>query len=125
MPRSWSAKFRDAFRGVWLAASRERSFAVHLPVAGAVVAAGALLRVTLVEWCLLILAIATVLTAETFNTALEHLSRAVDQDENQEIGRALDMASGAVLLTAIGAAAVGTLVLGFRAGVMLQWWQAA
>lgn len=120
MPRSWRAKFRDAFRGTWLAASRERSFAVHLPVAVLVVLAGAVLRVTLVEWCLLILAIAMVLAAETFNTALEHLSRAVSRDKNEDIGRALDMASGAVLITAIGAAAVGAAILGYRLGVYLQ-----
>jgi len=122
MPRSWPAKFQDACRGVWLAISREKSFAVHLPVAGAVVVAGGLLRVSLVEWCLLALSSASVLAAERFNTALEHLAREIDREENVNIGRALDMASGAVLIAAAGAAAVGSIVLGWRLGILLDWW---
>jgi diacylglycerol kinase len=122
MPRSWNAKFRDALGGIWRACTREKSFAVHLPVAVLVVAAASALRVTLIEGCLLALAIALVLAAEVFNTALEHLARAIDSQENANIRLALDMASGAVLLSACGAAAVGSAVLGYRLGVWLAWW---
>ena len=41
MPRPWSDKFRDAFRGLRLAICRERSFVVHLPMAVAVAVCGA------------------------------------------------------------------------------------
>jgi len=89
----------------------------------AVIVAAAALHVSLAEWCLLILCITAVLAAELFNTALEHLARQVDRDRNPNIGAALDMASGAVLLAAVGSAIVGVLVFGYRLGLLLQWWK--
>jgi diacylglycerol kinase len=120
--RSWPAKFRDAFRGLWLAVRTERSFAVHLPMAAAVVIAAGVLRVSLVEWCILGLCITIVLAAETFNTAIERLARAKGAEQDPEIGAALDMASGAVLAAAIGAAIVGGAIFVYRLGLWLDWW---
>jgi diacylglycerol kinase len=122
MPRSWPAKFRDAFRGLWLAVRVERSFAVHLPVAAAVLVAAIALRVSLIEACVLGLCVTVVMAAEIFNTALEFLSREVTREQNPHIGEALEMASGAVLVTAIGSAAIGGAILGYRLGVLLNWW---
>ena len=122
MPRSWTHKFRDAFRGLWLAFRSERSFAVHLPMAGAVLIAGITLRVSLVEACILGLCVTIVLVAETFNTALERLAKEIDREQNSGICAALDIASGAVLLTALGSAAVGSAIYLFRVGVLLKHW---
>jgi diacylglycerol kinase len=121
--RSWPAKFRDAFRGLWLAVRSERSFAVHLPMAAAVIVAAALLRVGLTEWCLLGLCITAVLAAEAFNTAVERLAQEIDGQHNSGIAAALDIASGAVLVTALGSAAVGGTIFVHRLGILLQWWQ--
>ncbi len=98
-------------RGIVLAVRTQRSFWVHLPVAVVVVVGAALHGVTRVEWAILILCIAIVLAAEAFNTALEHLARAITDDEHEDVRHALDIASGAVLITAIGAATVGSLIL--------------
>ncbi|HEX5104747.1 MAG TPA: diacylglycerol kinase [Pirellulaceae bacterium] len=121
-PRNWSAKFRDAFRGLWLAVRSERSFSVHLPMAAAVIVLAAVMRVSLVQWCLLGVCITLVLAAETFNTALERLAREIDGESNPEIAAALDMASGAVLVTAIGAAGIGAAIFLYRLGVLAGWW---
>jgi diacylglycerol kinase len=122
MPRSWPEKFRDAFRGLWLAVRSERSFAVHLPMAAAVLIVAALLRVSLPEACLLGLCVTIVLAAEVFNTALEHLARAIDRERNEHIAAALDVASGAVLVAALGAAGVGIAIFVYRGGVLAGWW---
>jgi len=118
MARSWARKFRSAFRGVWLAFSSERSFAVHLPMTAAVAAFAALVRVSLVEACLLGLCVALVLTSEVFNTALELLSREVSRDERPGIAAALDMASGAVLVASLGAAAIGGAIFVARMSML-------
>lgn len=89
----------------------QRSFWVHLPVAVAVLIGATLHGVSLTEWAILILCIAMVLAAELFNSALEHLSQAITEEENPHIRDALDVASGAVLVTSIGALAVGCLLL--------------
>jgi diacylglycerol kinase len=110
-PPSWSRKFAVALRGILLAVRTQNSFWVHLPVAVAVLIGAALHGVTRVEWAILILCIAVVLAAEMFNSALEHLARAITKDEHEDVRHALDVASGAVLITAIGAAIVGSLIL--------------
>jgi diacylglycerol kinase len=120
--RSWPQKFRDAFRGLWLAVRGERSFAVHLPMAAAVAVAAVVLRVSLVEACVLTLCVTIVLAAEIFNTALERLAREIDREHNAHLAAALDIGSGAVLATALGSAAVGSAVFVYRLGLLLAWW---
>jgi diacylglycerol kinase len=124
MPRSWPDKFRDAFRGLGLALRREHSFAVHLPMTAAVAICGAWLRVSLLEGCILGLCVTVVLVAEVFNTAIEYLSREITRQQRPGIAAALEMASGAVLLASLGAAAIGVVVLGGRLGLILGWWTA-
>jgi len=116
--RTWSRKFADAFRRLWRAVRTQSSFAVHLLMAGAVVAAGALFSVSAVEWCLLAFAIGLVLMAEIFNTAIESLARAPGSRRHPRFRDALDMASAAVLLAAVTAAVIGVIVFGPR---MLAW----
>ena len=120
--RSWAKKFHDAFHGAWHGVAGQDSFWVHFAFAGAVVIAAAVLRASLMEWCLLVLCIAVVLAAEMFNSALEHLSRAITDEHNPHVGTGLNVGSAAVLVAAIGASIVGTLVLGYRLGACLGWW---
>jgi diacylglycerol kinase len=101
----------------------ESNFFVHLLAAAMVLAAGRILDCSLVEWSLLILCISFVLTVEMMNTAIEHLAKAVSEKRNPFIADALDMASAAVLFASIGAATVGTLILGNRLALLLRWWE--
>jgi diacylglycerol kinase len=89
----------------------QSSFAVHAGTATLVVITAALLQCTIDQWCLLLLCIALVLTAEVFNSALEVLAKAIDADHNPFLADGLDIASGAVLISALGAALVGSIVL--------------
>ncbi len=107
----WIQKFANAWRGIVIGVRGQSSFAIHLLAAVAVVALASWLRVSRIEWLILILCIASVFAAELFNTAIEHLARAITREENPEIRDALDIASGAVLATSLGAAIVGVLVL--------------
>ncbi len=114
-PRSfflrWQQKFSHALRGIRVGIHNQNSFYVHFPAALAVIAMAAWLQVSKAEWLTLVLCITIVLSAEFFNSAIEHLARAITREENPEIRDALDVASGAVLVAAIGAAVVGLLVL--------------
>ncbi len=121
-PRTWPTKFRDAFRGIARAIRSQSSFAVHLLVAAVVVLVAAVLRVSLIGWCLLVAAIGFVLVAEIFNTAIESLARRLGPRRHPRIRDALDMASGGVLLAAITAAVLGVVIFGERAGSLLGWW---
>jgi diacylglycerol kinase len=115
-------KFRFAVRGLRRGVRSESNFFVHLFMAAMVILAGWVLGCRLVDWCLLALCIAVVLATEMLNTALEHLARAVTEKRNPFVADALDMASAAVLLASVGAAVVGSIVLGNRLGLLLRWW---
>jgi diacylglycerol kinase len=120
--RCWVQKFRDAFRGLKAGVRGQSSFFVHFFIAALVVAAGAVLRVSLVEWCLLLLCIAGVLTAEMFNSALESMAKAITGESDPHLGNSLDIGSAAVLLASVGATVVGTLIFANRLGMLLGWW---
>jgi diacylglycerol kinase len=120
--RSWFRKFRDAFRGLKEGVRGQSSFFVHFLVAAAVVAAGLLLRVDRYEWCLLVLCIAGVMTAELFNSALESMARAITHEHHPHLGNSLDIGSAAVLVASIGASIVGAIIFGHRLGLLLGWW---
>jgi diacylglycerol kinase len=121
--RTWRDKFRDAIGGLAIAVCQERSFAVHIATAALVIVAAAALRVSLVEWCLLVLCISMVLAAELLNTAIERLASQIDSEHNPALGAALDLASGAVLVVALGTAVAGSLIFGYRLGLLLGWWR--
>ncbi len=119
----WNRKIVWAVRGaLWGISSQRDNFAIHLTTAAAVVLAGFWLHVNLLEWCLLVLCIATVLAAELFNTALEQLARAITREHREEIRNALDAGAGAVLIAAKGAAIVGAIIFINRLGLRFDWW---
>jgi diacylglycerol kinase len=108
--QSWLCKFTTAFRGCWRGMHGHNSFLIHLPAAVLVLAAAGYWEVTRGEWCVLVLAIALVIAAELLNSSVEALAKAVTQVEDPHVALALDIASGAVLFAAGGAAVVGALV---------------
>jgi diacylglycerol kinase len=112
--RPWRAKFRDAFRGIKLGVRGHSSFFVHFFFAALVLAAAVVLRCTLKEWCILLLCIGLVLTAELFNSAVETLFRGLDEATRERTWPALDIAAGAVLLASLIAAAIGIAIFGYR-----------
>jgi diacylglycerol kinase (ATP) len=87
---------------------------VHLCATVVVVAAGFLLDVSRSEWCWLVLAMMSVWTAEAINTAFEFLADVAYPDFHPLIKRAKDVAAGAVLIVALGAAVIALLVFGPR-----------
>jgi len=109
--RTWPEKFRDAFRGVGIGVRGQSSFQVHVLCAVAVIVVAALTGMVAWQWCALLLCVVIVLVAEMFNTSLEVMAKAIDVRYHPRLRDALDIASGAVLLAAMGAVVVGAIVL--------------
>src|SRR5438309_4133773 len=91
--RSWRHKFRDAFRGLKLGIRGHSSFFVHFFFSALVLAAAVVLRCDLEQWCLLLLCIGLVLTAELFDSALETLFRGLDETTKEKCWRSLDVSA--------------------------------
>ena len=62
------------------------------------------------EWCLLVLAIISVWTAEALNTAFEFLADVASPEFHPLVKKSKDVAAGAVLISAIGAVIIGLLI---------------
>ena len=108
---SWIRKFAIAFRGIGVGARGQNSFLIHVPVAVAVLSIAGWYQVNAAEFGVLTLCIGLVIASELFNSALEHLCRAVSPDNDARIRDVLDISSGAVLVACLSAAAVGCRIL--------------
>lgn len=107
-----SRSFAHAIRGLREVVSSQANARLHLMATLMVGAAGLSCGLDRFEWCFIVVAVASVWTAEALNTALEHACDATCPEQHPLIGRAKDAAAGAVLVTAAGAALVGVLILG-------------
>lgn len=107
--------FRFAGQGVIDLFRYENNARVHLLVAGLVVVAGLWLKLSRVEWAIILTQIGLVWAAEAVNTALEKLCDFVSPGLHPQIKAIKDLSSGAVLILAITAVVVGVLVLGGKA----------
>lgn len=99
-----------AIDGLRLMLRTQHNAWVHLAISAAVVVAGLILGLTTEAWLAIVLAIAIVWVAEAFNTSFELLCDVASPDFHPLVKAAKDVAAGAVLLSAIAAVAVGTIV---------------
>ena len=102
--------FGFAFRGIWRLLRSQANARIHLIATVAVVFLGLILRISAVDWCLVIGAASMVWAAEALNSALEFLADYSAPKWHPLIEHAKDVAAGAVLLTAIGALIIGVIV---------------
>ncbi len=110
-PKGFLGSLNCAIEGVLWAARTQRHMLVHLLAAVAVLVAALALRLTLLEFALLALAIILVLFAELMNTALEVVVDLVSPEYHELARRAKDVAAGAVLVASVGAMIMGYLAL--------------
>ncbi|GAB3746562.1 diacylglycerol kinase family protein [Spirosoma pomorum] len=106
--------FRFAAQGIIDLFRFENNAKVHLLIAVAVVGSGFWLRLSAVEWAILVTQIGLVWAAEAVNTAIEKLCDFVSPGIHPQIKAIKDLASGAVLILALTAVITGLLILGNR-----------
>jgi diacylglycerol kinase len=120
--RRWRHWFRDAVRGLKLGLRGNSSFAVHYFCAAVAVAACLALQCRLWEWCLILVCVGTVFTAEMINSAIETLYHGLAPDVRPASKASLDIAAGAVLTAGLVAGLVGLIVFVNRLGELMRWW---
>ena len=102
--------FLYAFAGLRLLLREEHNARIHATITVLVVVAGIVLRVSPVEWGVLVICIGMVLSAEAFNSAIERVADYLTIERDERIRDIKDLAAGAVLLCAIAAAVAGLIV---------------
>lgn len=103
--------FRNAWNGVVIAFMTQPNLRVHLIFFLVINMASYLLSVTLIEYIILLLISALVITAEMVNTTVEALGDEVAQGKYKHlIGVSKDVSAGAVLISAMFAALIGFII---------------
>ena len=100
-----------AIEGIIYTARTQKHMRRHFIAALAVLLAVLLLRVSPLEFTLLVISVCFVLCAELLNTAIEVIVDMVSPEFHPLAKTAKDVAAGGVLVAAIGAALMGYLIL--------------
>ncbi len=102
--------FRYAFMDIGTMLKSQHNAWIHAGATSGVLAAGWAWHINRTEWCLVVLAIMAVWTAEALNTAFEFLADATSPEFHPLIKHAKDVAAGAVLISAIGSVVIGLII---------------
>lgn len=97
--------------GLQQAFKEERNLKIHLGMASVISLLGLVFQLSLAEWRWLILIIFLVILMEMLNTIIENLVDLITEGKYHPLAKKVkDMAAGVVLLSAILALAVGSLI---------------
>jgi diacylglycerol kinase len=102
--------FSFAFKGISALISSEPNAKIHLMATFAAISAGLLLNISLIEWCIIIFAIALVWISEAFNTVIEKTMDQLLPDFNEKTKYIKDVSAGAVLISSIAALIAGLII---------------
>lgn len=83
---------------------------IHCTALILVLAAGAVVRLTVTEWCICLILCAMVMSLELVNTAVEAVVDLVTEEKRPLAKLAKDTAAGAVLIAAIASVIIGLLI---------------
>ncbi len=101
---------RCALNGILYALLHERNMRVQLAVFVLVISAAFLLKISRIDFLIIIAMSALVFSLELANTAIEQLADRVLPEQDLIIGRVKDVMAGAVLLASIFAVVVGFII---------------
>ena len=109
--QNFSNTFKNARKGMRLSIKSERNIRVHLFTASLVLVTAYCLNFSIVKFCILLLTIAGVISAEMFNSAIEFSLDAIFHNRYcRMVGMAKDIAAGAVMIVTISAVMIGVLL---------------
>ncbi|MCU0488419.1 MAG: diacylglycerol kinase family protein [Anaerolineales bacterium] len=120
--KSRADSFRWAFEGWWYVLRTQRNAWIHALVSLMVIGLSAWLRLSRIEWAVILIAIAIVWTAEFANTALEAVVDLASPEQHYLAKIGKDVAAAAVLITAISSVLIGLLILGPPLLAKIQGW---
>lgn len=113
--KNWKNKnffeaLKNSLNGIKYTFISERNLKIQVVFAIVVIIVGFLLKISLDKWLILCLTIGIVFFAEAVNTAIEKVLDVYSEKYNENIKIAKDVASGAVLITAIMSVIIGCII---------------
>lgn len=109
-PKKLAKSFDYALQGIHYAFRSQQNVRIHLVIGIIVIAAGVFFNINPFEMGIVAVMILLVIVAEMVNTAIEMMVDLITKEHREEAKIAKDVASGMVLITALGAVIVGILI---------------
>lgn len=103
-----------ALHGIALFVRTERNARIEISISVVVVILAFYVKISLVEWSILLLCIGLVLMAEAFNSAVERMADFQTKEKHPEIKGIKDIAAGAVMISVMISLVIGVIILGPR-----------
>ena len=119
--KSGGIGLRNALAGLAVLTRTQKNARIHAGATVVVIGLCSVLPLSVSEWIWIGLAVGLVWMAEALNTAIELLADATVPEWHPLIGSAKDVAAGAVLVAALTAAFIGTLVMGPHLFRLIAW----
>lgn len=102
--------FKFAAQGITHCMKMERNFKIHLFMAVLVIINGFIMKISVIEWSIIIILLGGMLALELLNTAIERMVDLATEEFHLLAKQAKDTAAGAVLVFAIASAVIGLLI---------------
>lgn len=109
--KKWIKSANFAIEGILHAARTQRHLRYHFYSAGIVLLISYALGVTRIEFLIISISVIAVLLSEMFNTAIENLVDIISPEHSEKAKVVKDIAAGAVLVTTLGVAVIGYIIL--------------
>lgn len=114
--------FKFAFHGVVQAVQKETNVKIHLTALIIVLILSYILKISQVEFILVLIISAIVISAELFNTAIETTVDLIVDDKYTKLAKvAKDVSAGAVLIAAFSAVIIGYIVFYERLDTLMKY----
>ncbi len=102
--------FKFAWAGIKVAYQKEKNFRIHLIIGTSIILLSLMLKLNLLEWFIVLTAIVLVIVTELFNSVIERLIDYLKPETHIQAKEIKDLSAGAVLIVAIFAATIGSII---------------
>ncbi len=110
---------KHALDGIYYNLRTQPNFRIHLIATIITSIMGIIVRLSYLEWLILLFTFVLVISAEMLNTALEAIVDLLTDKQQQAAKIAKDTAAGMVLVSALGAIVVGLFILAPKLIILL------
>lgn len=115
MDKNWKNKnffiaLKNAFNGIKCVLKNERNLKIQVFFAIVAIFISVFLKISLIEWAIIVLIIFMVFLTEIFNTAIENVTDMITLEYNEKAKIVKDISAGAVVLTSVASIIIGGLI---------------
>ncbi|MEK7177924.1 MAG: diacylglycerol kinase family protein [Patescibacteria group bacterium] len=110
MFKKHTISFKNAFNGLVWSLKTQPNYRIHLSLSLLALGLGFWLKISYIEYLIIILLITVGLVIETLNTAIEAATDAIDTKIREDIRITKDVSAAAMLIYAIGATITALII---------------